>query len=59
MKTREELTMKELEQISGGWTYWTPAGKSEDGGSKWPYSKEQSAVKGIIVGNHWGPHWGE
>lgn len=50
-----ELTKEELEQVAGGG--WNPFAPEGDG--KWPYSKDQSQDNPIIIGNHWGPHWGE
>lgn len=59
MKTREELTMNRLEQVTGGWLIMSKETGGADGSGKWPYAKEQSADRKIIIGNHWGPHWGE
>ena len=53
------LTEEELEQITGGWTYWLPKKSSEDGGivvGGKPYVLKNGEQ---TDGNSWGPSWGE
>ena len=53
------LTEEELEQITGGWTYWLHKKSSEDGGivvGGKPYVLQKGEQ---TDGNSWGPSWGE